>query len=104
MAVPHYTYMLMKLPGPNGIISLRGDFRRSFDCDQESCTLAENIQARADRDSIRFTAAALQDEGEVLAKKAAKAGISADQYVKKITLNPSDPTKMALIGTGLDDK
>ena len=22
MAVPHYTYMLMKLPGPNGIISL----------------------------------------------------------------------------------
>src|SRR5436190_3199365 len=27
MAVPHYTYMLMKLPGPNGIISLRGDVR-----------------------------------------------------------------------------
>src|SRR5438105_1072907 len=26
MAVPHYTYMLMKLPGPNGIISLQGDF------------------------------------------------------------------------------
>ena len=43
MAVPHYTYMLMKLPGPNGIISLRGDVRRSFNCDQESCTLAENI-------------------------------------------------------------
>src|SRR5881394_750644 len=46
MAVPHYTYMLMKLPGPNGIISLQGDVRRSFDCDQESCTLAENIQER----------------------------------------------------------
>ena len=43
MAVPHYTYMLMKLPGPNGIISLQGDVHRSFDCDQESCTLAENI-------------------------------------------------------------
>ena len=27
MAVPHYTYILMKLPGPNGIISLRGDVR-----------------------------------------------------------------------------
>src|SRR5438105_7596020 len=59
MAVPHYTYMLMKLPGPNGIISLQGDVRRSFDCDQESCTLAENIHAQANRDSIRLTAAAL---------------------------------------------
>src|SRR5881394_3029403 len=100
IAVPHYTYMLMKLPGPNGIISLWGDVRRSFDCDQESCTLAENIQAKADRDSIRLTAAALQDEGEVPAKKAAKARISADQDVKKIMLNTSDPTKMALIGIG----
>ncbi len=104
MAVPHYTYMMMKLPGPNGIISLRGDVRRSHNCDQESCTLAENIQAKVERDSIRLTAAVLQEEGEVPAKKAAKSGISADQDVKKIMLNPTDPTKTALIGTGLDDK
>src|SRR5207237_10910215 len=62
MAVPHYTYMMMKLPGPNGIISLQGYVRRSFDCDQESCTIAENIQAKADRDSIRLTATTLQDD------------------------------------------
>src|SRR5438105_10374292 len=49
MAVPHYTYMLMKLPGPNGVISLQGDVRRSYDCDQESCSIAENIRAKADR-------------------------------------------------------
>ena len=89
MAVPHYTYMLMKLPGPNGVISLRGDVRRSYDCDQ---------------DSIRLTAATLQDEGEVPTKKAAKTGISADQEVKKIMLDPSDPAKTALIGIGLGDK
>src|SRR6266498_3177408 len=105
MAVPHYTYMRMKLPGPNGVISLQGDVGRSYDCDQESCTLAENIRAKADRDSIRLTAATHQDEGEVPAKKAAKTAlISADQDVKKITLDMSDPAKMALIGTGLNDK
>src|SRR6266542_2900142 len=43
MAVPHYTYMVLKLPGPNGIITLHGDVRRSYNCDQESSTLAENI-------------------------------------------------------------
>src|SRR5438128_3504606 len=104
MVVPHYTYMLMKLPGPNGVISLQGDVHRSYDCDQESCTLAENIRAKADRDSIRLAAATLQDEGEVPAKKAAKAGISTEQDVKKITLNPSDLSKTTLIGIGLDNK
>ena len=104
MPVPHYTYMLMKLPGPNGIISLRGDVRRSFDYDQESCTLAENLQAQAKRGSIRLTAASLQEEGDVPAKKAAKSGISFDQEFKKIMLDSSGPTKTALIGTELDDK
>src|SRR5207244_3352736 len=64
----------------------------------------ENIRAKADQDSIRLTAATLQDEGEVPTKKAAKTGISAEQEVKKITLDPSDPAKTALIGTGLGDK
>src|SRR5438105_3655978 len=104
MAVPHYTYMIMKLPGPNDIISLRGDVHRSYSCDQESCTLAENMQAKAERDCIRLAATALQEEGDVLAKKAAKSGISADQDVKKIMLNSSHPTKTALIRTGLGDK
>src|SRR5438105_2386293 len=94
MAVSHYTYMMMKLPGPNGIISLWGDVRRSHNCDQESCTLAENIQAKAERDSIQLATATLQEEAEVPAKKAAKSGISANQDVKKITVNPSDLTKI----------
>ena len=55
-------------------------------------------------DSIRLEAATLQEEGEVPAKKAAKSGISSDQEFKKIMLDLSDPTRMALIGTELDDK
>src|SRR5207244_2849057 len=104
MPVPHYTYMIMKLPGPNSIITLCGDARWSYSCDQESCTLAENFQVKAERDGIRLTAATLQEEGEIPAKKAAKTGISADQQFKKIMLDSSDPTKMALIGIGLGDK
>ena len=104
MAVPHYTYMTLKQPGPNGIITLRGDVRRSYSCDQESCTLAENLQAKAERDGIRLAVVTHQDEGEVPAKKAAKSGISADQDFKKILLDSSDPTKTALIGTQLNDK
>ena len=99
-----YTYKMLTLPGPNGIITMRGDVRWSYSCDQESYTLAENVQAKAERDGIRLAAATLQDEGEVPAKKAAKSGISADQDFKKILLDSSDPTKTALIGTQLNDK
>ena len=36
MAVPHYVYLLLKMPGPAGVLSLRGDLRKSFDCDQKA--------------------------------------------------------------------
>ncbi|XP_066323532.1 uncharacterized protein [Miscanthus floridulus] len=35
MAVPHYPYLLLKMPGPNGILAFRGDLKRSYDCDME---------------------------------------------------------------------
>jgi hypothetical protein len=33
MAISHYPYLLLKMPRPHGILSLRGDLKRAFDCD-----------------------------------------------------------------------
>jgi hypothetical protein len=35
MAIPHYTYMVLKLPGPNRIITVKGSFELSDICDKE---------------------------------------------------------------------
>jgi hypothetical protein len=32
MAVPHYTYLVLKMPSPVGVLSLQGDLKISFDC------------------------------------------------------------------------
>ena len=32
MAVPHYAYLKMKMPGPYGIVTVEGDYRLSIDC------------------------------------------------------------------------
>nr|ABA97602.2 retrotransposon protein, putative, Ty3-gypsy subclass [Oryza sativa Japonica Group] len=40
MAVPHYTYMMMKMPSPRGVISLRSDIKQAVTCDKESCEMA----------------------------------------------------------------
>jgi hypothetical protein len=35
MAVPHYTYLVLKMPGPRGIITVKGSFEVSDLCDRE---------------------------------------------------------------------
>jgi hypothetical protein len=35
MAVPHYVYLLLKMPGKTGVLTLHGDLKKSYNCDQE---------------------------------------------------------------------
>jgi hypothetical protein len=43
MAVPHYTYLVLKMPGPNGIIIVKGSFKLSDLCDKEFHKMAQNF-------------------------------------------------------------
>ena len=53
MAIPHYTYMMLKMPGPTGVISLRGDVRQALTCDRESCDIAQEKDATKEQEAIR---------------------------------------------------
>jgi hypothetical protein len=44
MAVPHYTYLVLKMPSPAGVLSLQGDLKISFDCDTKAVELAATKQ------------------------------------------------------------
>jgi hypothetical protein len=43
MAVPHYTYLVLKMPGPKEIITVRGSFELSDLCDKEFHKMAQNF-------------------------------------------------------------
>jgi hypothetical protein len=43
MAVPHYTYLVLKMPGPKGIITVKGSFELSDLCDKEFHKMAQNF-------------------------------------------------------------
>jgi hypothetical protein len=43
MAVPHYTYLVLKMPGPKGIITVKGSFKVSDQCDKEFHKMAQNF-------------------------------------------------------------
>jgi hypothetical protein len=40
MAVPHYAYLKMKLPGPRGVITVTGCYKKSIECARASSKLA----------------------------------------------------------------
>jgi hypothetical protein len=88
MAVPHYTYLVLKRPGPNGIITVKGSFKLSDLCDKEFHKMAQNFGMMAnygepkDKAKILTTGAAQQLEGH-----------PAEPEVKKPRVQPSDQDK-----------
>ncbi|XP_066396402.1 uncharacterized protein [Miscanthus floridulus] len=43
MAVPNYTYLKLKMPGPNGIITIETTYEHAYDCDVECIEYAEAL-------------------------------------------------------------
>jgi hypothetical protein len=43
MAVPHYTYLVLKMPGSRGIITVKGSFELSDICDKEFHKMAQTF-------------------------------------------------------------
>jgi hypothetical protein len=43
MAVPHYTYLVLKMPGPKGVITVKGSFEVSDLCDKAFHKMVQNF-------------------------------------------------------------
>jgi hypothetical protein len=48
MGILHYAYLILKMPGPHGVISIGGDVKRAYDCNKESCEMADRLIASAE--------------------------------------------------------
>jgi hypothetical protein len=48
MAVPHYTYLVLKMPGPRVIITVKGSFELSDLCDKEFHKMAQTFGMTAE--------------------------------------------------------
>jgi hypothetical protein len=45
MVIPHYAYLVLKMPWPRGVINTRGDDKCAYDCDGESYEAADRLTA-----------------------------------------------------------
>jgi hypothetical protein len=64
MAVPHYTYLVLKMPGANEVITVKGSFELSDICDKEFHKIAQifgmivkygQLKGKADKDTATAT-------------------------------------------------
>ena len=105
MAIPHYPYLLLKMPGPNGVLSLRSDLKRAFDCDVQAIQIAAKAQANDGRKEIATIAAEIsQEELEIPAKRPSILAPPKQADIKQTDLGTGDPSKMATISAHLSAK
>jgi hypothetical protein len=45
MSILYYTYLLLKMPGPHGVIFIRGDIKRAYNYDTENYETANKLMA-----------------------------------------------------------
>jgi hypothetical protein len=107
MAVPHYTYLVLKIPSPAGVLSLQGDLKISFDCDTEALELAATNQVPNAMMEIYAASKKLAPSELNIPKKSDKANKpqpSERVQVKAIDPGTGDSSKTTMIGAGLDPK
>jgi hypothetical protein len=107
MAVPHYVYLLLKMPGNTGVLSLRGDLLKSFECVKEVIDHASTIRVPNSVSKILATAKELSlNKDSMRSKKPSQSSVkpTGDMGTKTIQLQEGDDSKTAIIGAGLGDK
>jgi hypothetical protein len=107
MAVPHYTYLVLKMPSPTGVLSLQGDLKISFDYDTEAVELVYTNQVPNTMMEICAASKKLAPSELDIPEKsdtANKLQPSEEVQVKAIDLGTGDNSKTTMIGAGLDPK
>jgi hypothetical protein len=102
MAVPHYAYLKMKLPGPRDVITVSGCFKKSLECARARSQLAVVLVIAEEKRQLLHRVALTQQDVPVCQSPVEQFQPAND--TKKILLDESDPTKFVIIGTGLSAK
>jgi hypothetical protein len=101
MVVPNYTYLMLKMPGPKGVITADSSIEHAFDCDVE---FVEHAEALALDEALVANLEKLVNEDLDSTAKYADSFEAAEQ-TKEVPLYPAAPEGKALnVSSTLDPK
>jgi hypothetical protein len=100
MVVPNYTYLKLKMSGPNGVIAVGSTHRHPYECDVEC---VEYVEALTESKALIADLESLSKE--VPDAKRHAGNFEPAEAVKSVPLDPSnDTSKQVRIGSELDPK
>jgi hypothetical protein len=105
MAIRHHTYLIMKMPAPNGILSVLGDIMVSYNCESATIELSKDSAIKAVATVMVAQAAKIdQTTLQVPKQKRTSTALDPSAAVKKVCLGLPDASKEIVIGADLDPK
>ena len=100
MAVPNYTYLKLKMPGPHEVITIGTSFQRAYECEVECCGHATTIVASGELTALKEEVAE-----EAPDAKKSTGSFKSDKGFKEVLIDPSSSEgKMVRIGTTLSSE
>jgi hypothetical protein len=100
MAIPNYTYLKLKMPGPKGVITVGPTYRHAYECDVEC---VEYTEALAESEALITDLDCLSKEAPDAKRRVSN--FEPAEAVKSVSLDPSnDAGKKVRIGSELDPK
>ena len=100
MAVPNYTYLKLKMPGPYGVITIDTSFQHAYECEVECCKHTVAIVASNELAAIREEVIK-----EVPDPKQPVGSFEPIERAKKVLIDPSGSEgKVVCVGTMLSSK
>jgi hypothetical protein len=105
MAIPHYTYLVLKMPAPNGVLTVYGDMLISFKCDNEALEIA-TTNACSGASAVMVAEAKKVDQSDLTVpeQKRTETALDARPSTKKICLVLAYPAKTVVISDDLGEK
>jgi hypothetical protein len=105
MAIPHHTYLIIKMPAPNGILSILGDIIVSYNCESATVEISKDSAIKVAATVTVAQAAKIdQTTMKVLEQKHTNTTLDPSPAVKKVCLGLPDASKEVVIGADLDPK
>jgi hypothetical protein len=103
MAIPHYSYMILKMPGPQGIITVRADFQGAAGCFRVAIQVALTTKPPT-TSSVQANLKPGEDLAIPANEAQAVTSMRPTEETKRINLGFADERKTAIMSSSPDDK
>jgi hypothetical protein len=105
MAIPHHTYLIMKMPVPNGILSVLRDIMVSYNCESATIELSKDSAIKAATTVMVAQAAKIEQTTlQVPEQKRTSTALDPSPASKKVCLGLPDASKEVIIRADLNPK